>query len=171
MSIIKLLSLIIVLSVAVQGCIEETPEEPPTAIPDATATVEPTETVMVTPPITPEVTPDYDNGIPVTYILWIDSVLGFKRIRAFEDNNYISLPPDFDTLNFSIKKGDSVRWVHDDSYNFPMTLVSNEELWADRTAYLRWQDSRFEYSFNESGTYSFSIKEYPRIRNQTITVI
>ncbi|MCX9013486.1 MAG: hypothetical protein OIN89_01605 [Candidatus Methanoperedens sp.] len=172
MKTIELLSLILVLSLAVQGCIGETPEEPatPAAIPNETVTAEPTGTASFTPAVTPEAAPAYDSGIPVTYILSIDSINGFKKIRAFKDSTYVPLPPDFDILNFTIKNGDSVRWVHDDSYNFPLTLVSNEGLWTNRTAYLRWQDSRFEYAFNESGTYSFSIKGYPRLKNQTIVV-
>ena len=176
MNTIKLLSFIFVLSLAsmaIGGCVEETPEDTPssTAIPNATGTVEPTVTIpQVTQNITPEATQIYDNELPTTYIQWIDGIQGFTRIRAFKDSTYIPLPPELDILNFSIKVGDSVRWVHEDTYNFPLTVVSNDGLWANRTAYLRWQSSRFEYLFNQSGTYSFSIKGYQRIRNQTITI-
>jgi hypothetical protein len=61
--------------------------------------------------------------------------------------------------------------MNDDSYDFPFTLVSNEGLWTGRSGYLRWQGERFEYNFNKTGTYSFSIKEFPKIETQKITVI
>jgi plastocyanin len=66
--------------------------------------------------------------------------------------------------------GDSVRWINDDSYDFPLTIVSNEGLWTGRTGRMRYQTGRFDYTFNRTGIYTFSIEECPHIENQTITV-
>lgn len=38
-------------------------------------------------------------------------------------NTSVQLPSDFAILNFTINPGDKVRWMNDDSYDFPFTLV------------------------------------------------
>lgn len=149
------------------GCVQE-----PVGTPTPTVSPTPIETPLPTPTIppftpTPSVTPAL---VPVNYIVWIDSDFGFYKIRAVKENTSIELPPDFDILNFTINVGDKVRWMNDDSYDFPLTLVSNEGLWTGRTGLMRWQGERFEYTFNETGIYTFSIKEFTRIKNQKITV-
>lgn len=105
------------------------------------------------------------------YRVWVDSDFGFYRIRALRGNSSYDLPPDFDILNFTIRVGDSVRWINDDSYDFPLTVVSNEGLWTGRTGLMRYQTEEFQYTFNRTGTYTFSIREYTDIPNQKITVI
>lgn len=159
----------VIISMIFPGCIEERPAgtPTPTATPTATETPPPTivpTTYIPTPVSTPEI------RIPVKYRVWIDTDYGFYRVRAIKGNTSMQLPSDFDILNFTINLGDRVRWINDDGYDFPLTVVSNEGLWTDREGYLRWQGERFEYTFNKTGTYTFSIKEYPRILNQTIVV-
>lgn len=102
--------------------------------------------------------------------MWIDSDFGFYRVRAVQGNMSLTLSPDLDILNFTIKAGDRVKWINDDSYDFPLTIASNEGLWTGRTGLMRYQGERFEYEFNRTGIYTFSIKEYPRIPNQKIIV-
>jgi len=105
------------------------------------------------------------------YRVWVDSDYGFYMIRAIRGNSSYDLPAGFNILNFTIHAGDSVRWINDDSYDFPLTVVSNEGLWSGRTGLMRYQTERFDYTFNRTGTYTFSIREYQDLENQTITVI
>lgn len=150
------------------GCLQ-----PPVVTPTPTPTI--VETPQVTtaaptpaPTLTPTVIPAVE---PVMYRVWMDSDFGFYRVRAIKGNASYRLPSDFDALNFTINAGDSVRWINDDSYDFPMTVASNEGLWTGRTGLTRYQTERFEYRFNKTGTYTFSIGEYRRLKNQTITVV
>src|SRR3972149_9573956 len=135
--------IIIILLAISMGCINQKPEATPTPtiIPTPQPTTVPT-TITSTPLQTTVVT------LPTTYIVWIDTDYGFYRIRAVMGNISIQLPSDFAILNFTINIGDKVRWMNDDSYDFPFTLVSNEGLWTGRSGYLRWQGERFEYNFN-----------------------
>ncbi len=163
---IEQISIILVfLSSVFLGCVQE-PVGTPTPTPTATETPTPVPTTFIPTP-TPAPTPSLG---PVKYRVWLDSDLGFYRVRAIRGNSSLNLPPDFNILNFTINAGDSVRWMNDDSYDFPLTIVSNEELWTGRTGLMRWQGERFEYTFNMTGTYTFSIREYPRIRPQKIIV-
>jgi hypothetical protein len=168
---ITIISIILIISSSVfLGCVGE--EKPvPTPTPEATETVAPTAAPIIQIPTslpTPVTTP---RLFPVTYKVWIDSDRGFYQVRAVNGTTYIPLPSDFNILNFTISAGDKLEWINDDSYDFPITVVSNEGLWEERGAnYLRWQDAQFEYTFNKTGTYTFSIKEYPRIQHQKIIV-
>ncbi|SNQ59393.1 hypothetical protein [Candidatus Methanoperedens nitratireducens] len=169
---IKLFPIVLVtLSLIFLGCVGETPVGTPipTAVPTATETPQPT-IVPAVPAPTPAL-PQQQIAPPVKYIVWIDSDLGFYRIRAVRGNTSVRLPADFSILNFSINVGDKVRWMNDDSYDFPLTLVSNEGLWTGRAGLMRYQGERVEYTFNKTGIYTFSIKEYPRIGQQKITVV
>lgn len=60
----------------------------------------------------------------------------------------------------SIKAGDSVKWVNYDIGESEFTLTSKEDLF---TVVLK-EGKRFEYQFNTPGTYTFSIKERPRMK-------
>jgi hypothetical protein len=169
MKIIKVITVVIIaLSSVFLGCVQPPVGTPaPTVTP--TATVQPAvfPTLSPTPTPLPVPTPAPEH---IMYRVWIDSDYGFYRVRAIMGNSTLDLPSDFDVLNFTIKVGDSVRWINDDSYDFPLTIVSNEGLWTGRTGLMRYQTERVEYMFNKTGTYTFSIEEFPRIQNQTITV-
>ena len=168
MKINKLIPVVIVIiSLFFLGCVNP-PAPTPTATP--TATVQPTvfPTLSPTPALT--ATPALSLE-PVMYRVWVDSDYGFYRIRAIQGNSSYDLPAGFNILNFTIHAGDSVRWINDDSYDFPLTIVSNEGLWSGRTGLMRYQTERFDYTFNMTGTYTFSIREYQDLENQKITVI
>lgn len=170
MKIKKLIAVVIViLSLFFLGCVNPQVGSPtPTATPTATETMQPTiPTISPTPAPTASPTPSLE---PVMYRVWIDSDYGFYMVRAIRGNSTYDLPAGFDILNFTIHTGDSVRWINDDGYDFPLTVASNEGLWSGRTGLMRYQTERFDYTFNKTGTYTFSIKEFPRIENQTITV-
>lgn len=161
--LMKFVKLIPVILLFLSGCVQ--PEVAPTLTP---AVETPQVTVALSP--TPTSTPSPTALEPVMYRIWIDSDYGFYRVRATRDDSTIELPSDFNILNFTINVGDSVRWINDDSYDFPVTVISNEGLFSNRTGLLRYQYDRFDYRFNERGTYMFSIREYPGIPNQTVLV-
>lgn len=171
-----ILIVLIIVSIASSGCVETPTGTPaPTIKPTATETIFPAPALTPVPTIsTPTTTltplPSPEPGLPVRYRVWIDSDLGFYMVRAMRGNSTLNLPFGFQILNFSIKVGDKVRWLNDDSYDFPMTLVSKEGLWTGRTGLMRYQGERVEYTFNKTGTYTFSIQEFPRIAPQRITV-
>ncbi len=163
------LLVLIIVSTAIPGCVETPTGTPaPTVKPTAAETIAQTPVPTIsTPAVTLTPSPSLE---PVRYRVWIDSDLGFYMVRAMKGNSTLDLPSDFEILNFSIKVGDKVRWLNDDSYDFPLTLVSNEGLWTGRTGLMRYQGERVEYTFNKTGTYTFSIQEFPRIKQQKITV-
>ncbi len=168
MTKIKLILTIAILSAVLAGCIKPTePAGTPVPTPTATPapTVVPTYTSIPTPTLAP--TPK----IPVTYKVWIDSFYGFRLVRATNGTAYINLPSNFDRFNLTINTGDSVIWINDNDPNtdFPLTLVSNEGLWENKTGYLRYSYAQFEYTFNKTGTYTVYVKEY-RKNQQKITV-
>lgn len=167
MKMIKLAAFAIIILLSVfPGCVQ-----PPAGTPTPTVTP----TIIKTPqptavPTTYIPAPSPAMELPIKYRVWIDSDYGFYRIRAIRENYTLLLPPDFDILNLTIRVGDGVRWMNDDSYDFPLTVASNEGLWTGRTGLMRYQGERFEYTFNKTGIYTFSIREYPRIQQQKITV-
>ncbi len=148
------------------GCVEKPAGTPtPTAAPTVVPTVVPT-----TPPPMPTPVPSPASVTPAMYRVWIDSDYGFYMVRGVRGDSALNLSSDFKILNFTINVGDSVRWINDDSYDFPLTVASEEGLWTGRTGLMRWKGDRFEYTFNKTGTYTFYIEEYPRLEKQKITV-
>ncbi len=171
MTKIRLILAIIILSSIFLGCVQ--PPQPagtptPTAAPTATATVEPTVVAYTPTPVS--TTAPTTKVFPITYKVWIDSDYGFREVRAVNGTTNVPLPSNFDDLNVTINTGDKVIWINDDSYDFPLTVVSNEGLFTNQTGRLRYRETRVEYTFNRSGSYTFFIKEYPRIKNQKIFV-
>jgi len=166
MNIIWIILLILLTSVFL-GCVEKQPVTVPVVTPTPSPTI-----VQVTPVPTltpaPEITPAPTS--PIQYRSWIDSDYGFYKVRAIKDNVSYELALDFDTRNFSINEGDTVRWINDDMYDYSLTLVSTEGLWTGRTAFMLYQGQLFEYTFNKTGIYTFNIKEFPKIAPQKITV-
>ena len=157
----------IILSSVFLGCVQQ---QPPVATPTPTPTETIKPTVVPTTPV-PVISPTpAPNLFPVEYRVWVDSDYGFTVVRAVNGTNFITLPSGFDVLNFTIQAGDKVKWINDDSYDFPLTIVSNEGLWENRTGYLRWKEDKFVYTFNKTGSYTFSVKEYKRIKSQKINV-
>ncbi len=168
MKINKLIPVVIVIiSLFFLGCVNP-PAPTPTATPTATGTMPPTVFPTPTPVLTASPTPSLE---PIMYRIWVDSDYGFYRLRAIRGNSSYDLQAGFNILNFTIHAGDSVRWINDDSYDFPLTVVSNEGLWSGSTGRMRYQTEVFDYTFNRTGTYTFSIREYQDLENQKITVI
>ncbi|MCZ7402367.1 MAG: hypothetical protein O8C61_09105 [Candidatus Methanoperedens sp.] len=172
MKIIWIIILILLASIFL-GCVGKQPVTQPSATP----------TPSPTPSITPSPTPSQITPVPtqtpentpnpvsqIQYRSWIDSDYGFYKVRAVKDNASFELAPGFDTRNFSINEGDTVRWINDDMYDYSITLISNEGLWTGRTGFMQYQGLRFEYTFNKTGIYTFYVKEFPKLAPQKITV-
>jgi len=163
---------ILILSSIFLGCVEEketgavtpTPApEKPSFTPAVTPTAVPTP-VSTTPAVTPA--PLSTSRETTTYIVWLDTYR-INRVRALRDSTYVNLPSGLDVYNLTIHAGDKVRWVNDDSSDFPLTIISKEGLWSERgDNYLRWQGDSFEYTFNKIGSYTVYVKEYPRIQQK-----
>jgi len=119
-------------------------------------------------------TPYAAVAAPSVYTVLVDDNFGFKQVRVEPKN------PDFkyDNLTLMIDPGDSVIWmnyIYDPSgvaykNNVPITIISVQNLWDNQSGYLRNFRRSFNYTFDEPGSYEIYIKEYPKVRHQTIIV-
>lgn len=100
------------------------------------------------------------------YKISIDQDYGFYRVidMSYKEN------VQYDNNTLTINQGDEVIWFNDATPDEPLTIVSEQGLWDNKSAYLRWNYQKFNYTFNDPGNYTFYIKEYPRER-QNIVVI
>jgi plastocyanin len=99
------------------------------------------------------------------YRVFVDEDYGFRQVRELNGTPFV-----YENLTLVIKPGDTVIWVNDATDNSEMTIISEQNLWDNRSAYLRYTYHTFNYTFSEPGTYSVFVKENPRIRPQTIVV-
>jgi plastocyanin len=106
------------------------------------------------------------NITSVTYHSDIDQDYGFYRVIDYTTGK----PSPYVNNTLTINVGDTVVWINDATPDEPLTIISKEGLWENRSAYLRWNYQRFSYIFNQSGTYDVHIKEYPREQHQIIVV-
>lgn len=102
------------------------------------------------------------------YKSYVDQDYNFYRITPMDQNQTTSYDKNNRTLIINVS--DSVVWVNDATPDEPLTIISEQGLWNNTSARLRWNYQKFNYTFNESGTYSFYIKEYPNEQHQTIIV-
>lgn len=102
------------------------------------------------------VTPDVNETANETPVKDPESVL----IRL---QNYALLPSEVE-----INKGDTVVWQNfQNDPKRPFTLVSEDRLWENTTIVYR---QTFKYTFNETGTYNFSVRPFSQRMSGTITV-
>lgn len=160
---IKLIPIIlIILSLAFLGCVNPPAATPtPTATPTATETVKPT-AVPTTPATSPIPT---QARVQVDYKVYVDDIDGFYRVRALNTTQI----PEYTNLTLMINTGDKVIW-ESESEDYTITIVSEQGLWDNASAKLRWNTQQFSYTFNQSGTYGIYIREIPKIRHQKIVV-
>ncbi len=102
----------------------------------------------------------------VTYRSYVDQDYGFYRVIDYTAHK----PAPYINNTLTINVGDIVEWINDATPDEPLTIMSKEGLWGNRSAYLRWNYQKFSYTFNQSGTYDIYIKEYPRKQHQIIIV-
>jgi plastocyanin len=104
---------------------------------------------------------------PSVYKVFVDGTDGFYQVRNIEPGN-ITFKYVNNTLN--INAGDSVIWENQDYYDWALTIVSEQDLWDNKSGYLIGNFDKFNYTFMQPGTYGVYIKEYPRVPHQTIIV-
>ncbi len=104
---------------------------------------------------------------PSVYKVYVDGTDGFYQVRNIEPGN-ITFKYVNNTLN--INAGDSVIWENQDYYDWALTIVSEQNLWDNKSSYLIGNYDTFNYPFMHPGTYGIYIKEYPRVPHQTIIV-
>ncbi len=156
--------ILIILSSFLLGCVENptgtpTPTVSPTATPTATPTVAPTPSPTPTPVPTPV-------RLPTVYKSFVDDTYGFYKVLAL--NTTTPAPYDINNKTLTLYVGDEVRWISDSDYT--ITIASEQNLWDNTSAKLRWATQEFDYTFNQTGTYGVYIKEYPRVPHQKIIV-
>lgn len=91
---------------------------------------------------------------PITYVSYADNTYGFYKVR--DVTTYKSAPFDPSTHTITIKQGDRIIWKNDAEKGIALTLVSEQGLFADVGL-----GSNFQYNFEQTGTFTFHIKEYP----------
>lgn len=105
-----------------------------------------------------------------TYKSDVDNYYGFYRIIAVDSdtNTSSSKMPSYVNKTLNISVGDTIIWINDADPDEPLTIMSTEGLWGNRSAYLRWNYQRFNYTFTEPGTYNVYIREYHRLQQKII---
>ena len=117
--------------------------------------------------ITNDTIENTSNRTPVIYSSSVDQYNGFYRVIDIVTYK----PSRYEDHTLAIYVGDTVMWLNDADPDEPLTIISKQGLWANRSggSYLRWNYQTFRYTFNQSGTYDVYLREYPRL-NQTIMV-
>lgn len=111
------------------------------------------------PPIlTPTPTP---TPTSISYNSDVD-INGFIRVTSYRQ------PVSYENKTLSIYQGDTVKWINvaDES----LTIISEQGLWDNTGAILKYTYRYFSYTFTRSGIYDVYIKEYPNIQHQKIIV-
>ncbi len=158
----KLISIVLIIILSsFLGCVKPPASTPtPTATPTVTETIQPT-VVPTTPSPTPTPTP---VRVPAVYRSEVDDSYGFYKVSSVNSTQ----PVLYKNLTLTIYTGDKVRWISDSDYT--ITIVSEQGLWDNTSAILRWRYKEFNYTFTQPGEYGVYIKEEPRIKHQIIIV-
>ncbi len=138
---------------------ETKPTVAPTVIPTYVAPDMPTPTTEPAPLETPVIIEPTPLETPVT--------TGLPELHTIVINPYATQKFEFDPVNCTIARNDSVIWINEDTSTEGLyILTSAEGLW--QPAEIRF-GSEFTYTFNSSGTYHYGCEYFHHI-NGTITV-
>ena len=94
----------------------------------------------------------------------VDADYGFYAVRNV-DNPAAEFTYNNRTLNINI--GDTIEWISMVDPEETITIVSDHFGLFDNNR-LRWSYQRFNYTFNEAGTYDIWISQYPRLKQKII---
>lgn len=64
--------------------------------------------------------------------------------------------------------GDALNWINNEDRPINYKLISEDGLWEDKT--IVW-NSKFSYTFNESGVYNYSVPGYGKAFQSSVTVL
>lgn len=92
------------------------------------------------------------NG-SATYISFVDGHNGFYNVYNENTGEYIN----YENYTFNISVGDKVIWVNEDSSDI-VNLISGQYLWENERSTLSYKGRKFEYIFNDPGTYTFNLE-------------
>ena len=101
----------------------------------------------------------------ISYRTYVDTDYGFYKVSILNSSSNISTPIDFSDKTLTINVGDTVEWINYADPDEKITLIDNE---GDHL--LRWNYQKYSRTFQNSGTYTVNIKEYPRLITQTVIV-
>lgn len=115
-----------------------------------------------TPTMTPIPTPTMTSTLQhITYNSKIDpNNGGFYQIRCFNLTGQIQCPNYYYNRTLFIDKGDTVVWIND--ANEDLSIISEQGLWSGAE---KLEKTKI---FNDTGEYTFYIKEYSNIRQKII---
>ncbi len=151
---VQIIFIAIILS-SLSGCMEKTGD-----IPAVTQTASVKETVSVS---TPAIVPT-EIKMPVKYLVLFDEY-GFNQVLEATYKKTILYEKSNRTL--TINAGDTVEWKNE--YDYKLTLVSDQGLWTLGDTRAIMTGRPFNYTFNNPGTFTFSI-EKERVTPLTIIV-
>jgi plastocyanin len=174
MTKIKLISIfILTIALFFLGCVEEKPVATP--VPTAIPTVVPTTaTPTPVPTAIPTVVPTTATPTPVPtqireaklYTSYVDDLYGFYKVTVTNG----SAPYDINNRTLTINAGDTVKWDSATKNNYSLTIVSKEGLWDNSSSRLRYERSKFNYTFYKPGEYEVYIDQFPKLKRQKIVV-
>lgn len=91
----------------------------------------------------------------INYMSFVDPGYGFYKVRDITTNK--PAPFDINNHTLTINQNDIITWKSDADTNVKLTIISDQDLWDKDKSVL---GAPFNYTFPESGTYTFHIKEY-----------
>ncbi|MEA1868590.1 MAG: hypothetical protein U9N09_00260 [Euryarchaeota archaeon] len=131
-------------------------EETPTKqVPETEPTVVPT----LAPPAITTPTTGPTPGVPVT-------PARLPKIYKVVINPYITQKFEFDPVNCTIARNDSVVWLNEDASTHGIyILTSDDDLWQPIDIPF---GSEFTYTFNATGTYHYGCEYFPELKGTII---
>lgn len=103
-------------------------------------------------------------GKSTIYRAAIDQYHGFYRVYNATSGKVVA----YQGEDLNIYNGDTVLWMNDAVPDTRFTIISEQQLWDDNSADLKWAYKQFIYTFNESGIYSVYIRQYPHFKQKII---
>lgn len=106
-------------------------------------------------PLNTVVSADSNSTIHITYVCFVDPVLGFYKVLDETTHQ----PSNFVDHILTINQGDTIIWKNDaDSPNTAIAIVSEQNLFPD--AVLNTNTAVFPYVFDQGGKYTFHVGEH-----------
>ncbi|WP_340820623.1 hypothetical protein [Methanolobus sp. WCC4] len=98
---------------------------------------------------------------PVTMMTQsVEQVQSRMQQQMIDDRNEFLIVRTLTPTSMEVYAGETVTWRNLQRPKMPVVLISDEGLWDDETIYY---GKIFSYTFDEPGTYSFSIQDHPEM--------